>query len=304
MEFRRHQAISDLAAAAHALSPGLVAQTPSALLPTLQRAPVEAQVLYGQKTQESLWRATAKPDDDGLAAGAIVLAFLLAGADDDLYRCANQVADLDDVLERRWSEATPAIRAAFAHGFLHGIDVVARASMSGEKGLEPVPEGMQLTKEPADLVPTLVTIARSMTMEERRCVASADYGDDVEKHLSALNAVLAAKDCRMEDHAEEISWFPGEVVELAAYSPSAPGFVACTALLLANALQSGTYVPPVGMDAFYSASARGYGTLAPDERHAIRSAYRYLYESDPYFEPDLREGSRSQPMPLIAWSPT
>ena len=143
-----------------------------------------------------------------------------------------------------------------------------------------------LTSKPAAFQDALIRIAKSMTEEERLSVAHADSyrrDGDVEKHLAALNDVLARADCRFPDD----TWFPLEPVELVAWSPEAMGFVPCTALLLIDALGDGTFHANDGQGGLSSRWGLNYDAYCklPGELSApILRAFRFLYETADEFD--------------------
>lgn len=161
---------------------------------------------------------------------------------------------------------------------LRGLDGVANYSYSHEPTEYFLPEESRLTRAAEQVLPKLCEIARSMDWQTRKSVAAADYGCDVERHFEALNDVLSSDTCLFPKG--EV-WYPNEVVELVSYVRSTPGFVPCTALLLANALQGRDNV---GWFEFrWSKLAADYSDLPKSARAPILAGLRFLYETDEDF---------------------
>lgn len=136
------------------------------------------------------------------------------------------------------------------------------------------PEESRLTRTAEQILPRLCEIARSMDEPTRRSVAAADYGCDIERHHEALNDVLSSETCLFP---KDDVWYPSEVVELVSHVRSTSGFIPCTALLLANALQGRDNV---GWFEFrWSNMAADYNQLPKSIHAPILAGLRFLYES-------------------------
>lgn len=114
----------------------------------------------------------------------------------------------------------------------------------------------------------------------RISVSAADYGENISQHLIALNEVLSSKTCLFP---KDEFWYPSEVVELVSHVRSTPGFIPCTALLLANALQGRDNVG--WFDYRWGNLAADYNNLPQSSRAPILAGLRFLYESGEDFEP-------------------
>ena len=157
---------------------------------------------------------------------------------------------------------------------LRGLDTLEDLSYGHEQTECFQPETSRLTRTAEQVLPKLCEIAKAMDEPTRKSVAAADYGWEIDRHLEALNDVLSSETCLFPK--DEV-WYPSEVVELVSHSCAGSGFVPCTALLLANALQ--------GRDIFgwfqfrWSNLAADYNDLPKSVRTPILAGLRFLYES-------------------------
>lgn len=111
---------------------------------------------------------------------------------------------------------------------------------------------------------------QSLTPQELRFIAEADYGIKAERHLQALQRFV--QDGGMLHQGQ--SWFPYEVIELRSHHCQ-PGhereFVACTLVVIA-AVASG-YDTWTDLDIKFENRAQDYDALEPHYRESILSAY-------------------------------
>ena len=111
----------------------------------------------------------------------------------------------------------------------------------------------------------------SASTAELEYIASADYGQDVAKHLQALQLVIHSQDgvCN-----EDQSWFPYEVIELVSHALK-PGheqeFAICTLLVIHNVL-SGTD-SATDLASKFKRRASDYDVLPAPLRDEILDAY-------------------------------
>lgn len=140
------------------------------------------------------------------------------------------------------------------------------------------------TVDADDIIAPLCRIAREMTEEQLGSIAKADYGRDIEKHLTALRKLLKHEQCRFP---EDDVWFPAEVVELVGYDPNAKGFIGCTAILIVNdVIRKGR----VDLMSFrWMNEAKTYCKLPDDLYGPVLRGIRHIYEAygggwDPYRE--------------------
>ena len=177
-----------------------------------------------------------------------------------------------DAFAKHYREAPPRIRSAI----MNGLEEARKLGFVSESIQPSVADRSTVTQD--EIVSALIEIARKLTPEEREVVSIQDYGDDAEKHLSALNQVLASKTCRFTD-----SWYPAETVELVSYVPGETGFVGCTALVLLNAIYDGD---DVGHAEFRWQTKRfAYHDMTDDARKQILGAFRHLYETAEFWSP-------------------
>lgn len=167
-------------------------------------------------------------------------------------------------------QAPHKLRAAI----LRGLDALEDLSYRYGTNEYFLPKESRLTRPINQVLPKLCTIARGMDLPTRKSVAAADHGCDIEKHLEALENVLAAENCTFSN---DEYWYPSEVVELASHVRDSPGFVPCTALLLANAVQGKN---DLGWFEFrWSNLAADYNALPDSVRAPILAGLRCLYEA-------------------------
>ncbi|WP_143534385.1 hypothetical protein [Roseovarius albus] len=190
--------------------------------------------------------------------------------------------DRSSDFEWEWDECADIYRSAPApirSALMNGFEVARQYDLVSEQ-IRPT-KGDLTTYSTSEIIAPLLDIARALTNEERAEIATADYGCNIDKHRSALDALLNSADCRFHD-----SWFPTEVVSLVAYVSGATGFEGCSALILANAIYNN--------DNSDSASYRwqsnkfSYLDLPLAAGKPIISAFRHLYETitdwDPFFD--------------------
>lgn len=185
---------------------------------------------------------------------------------------AGGTKELAEMAAARIRTAHPTLRAAI----LRGTDTLEDHAYRYEPATYILPEFTRLTHRAEEILPELCQLARSMDPKTRTNVAKADYGDGSGEHLAALNAVLATEDCMFPK--DEV-WFPSEVVELVAHVRSTPGFVQCTALLLANAIPTND---KMGWFPFrWERLGSEYNALPDSTRSVILAGIRCLYEAEP-----------------------
>ena len=155
-----------------------------------------------------------------------------------------------------------------------------------------------LTNSTGEVIAKLIALARRLTAEERTEISAGDYGCDIGKHRAALDALLETEDCRFAD-----TWFPAEVVELTAHVPDAPGFVGCTALVLANAIYDGDKVDHAAFR--WHQHRHAYHRLASVQAQLLLRAFRILYEAIPDWDPfwDVVTPDRMSLDHFIPWQP-
>lgn len=155
-----------------------------------------------------------------------------------------------------------------------GLDTLEDLSYSYEPTEYFQPNKSRLTRTADQILPKLCEVAKAMDEPTRKSVAAADYGCDIDRHLEALNDVLSSETCLFP---KDDVWYPSEVVELVSHVRATSGFVPCTALLLANALQGSDNV---GWFEFrWSNLAADYNDLPESVRTPILAGLRFLYES-------------------------
>lgn len=161
---------------------------------------------------------------------------------------------------------------------LRGLDVLEDLEPRWEPVEYLISDASRLTRPADKILQRLRNIARGMDRWTRESVAAADYGYRAEEHLRALNDVLATDDCLFPKDGTS---FPSEVVCLVACVRDTPGFVRCTALLLANAIPT---IDEKGWFPFnWENLGPDYNALPDNVRLAILAGIRNLYEIDNEF---------------------
>jgi hypothetical protein len=220
---------------------------------------------------ETLLLSASMPDDDFEAfvvATMILLADRLQGGagPDDLYWHWDAFAE-------HYLTAAPVPRAALMLGF-HGL-ADAGLLPAADIHLRPV-SGVEVARVRADLR----AIAETTGDDVLRAIAGADYGGGAPGRLAALRDVIVSQGSVLRPGQD---WAPSEVLELASHDPAHPGHLAATAVLLGTAMALGD---AQGWFSYrWEQQALVYERLPGGARWAVLSAIRYLYETDPGFEP-------------------
>ncbi|MEM9342835.1 MAG: hypothetical protein AAGA87_07300 [Pseudomonadota bacterium] len=207
-------------------------------------------------------------DGAGIAAAIIVANDLQHGL------WSGDARDLVEMASAHVCASPSDLRAAV----LRGVDTLDFARYTWDATEHLWPEVSRVTRDAEPILPELFRIARAMDEPTRKSVAAADYGSDIDKHLGALNDVLASEDCLFPKND---AWYPSEVVELVAHVAETPGFTPCTALLLANSLQGRDMTDWFEFRWIHLATK--YKRLPSRVRLPILAGIRHLYERDEEF---------------------
>ena len=116
----------------------------------------------------------------------------------------------------------------------------------------------------------LTSLLQSLEPDELRFIAERDYGQDVERHLLALQAVVTQGGTFPQGEY----WYPYEVVELGAHALETGHereFAACTLLVL-RAIADG-FDTSTDLESKLADRAADYGKLQPELRSAVLAAY-------------------------------
>lgn len=224
-----------------------------------------------EKLHAELMMAASMPDQSHSAfitATMILLADRLqyGAGQDDLYWNW-------DAFQERFREAPAPLRAALMNGFraAHQLRLVK---------LEHVPAGSDLrTYDTDDLRRLLKIIARGMTCEIRRKVASLAADETAEVHLKALDNCLRGS-CILSEFG---AWFPAEVVEQVSLDPVHEAYAACTALMILDAFE--THDSGGKMAYRYETHADAYILLPTEVRVPLLAGLRHLHEMDTEWQP-------------------
>lgn len=221
------------------------------------------------KCYETLACAALDSAEDAELAVAVLIA-------NDLQKglWSGDARELGEAAVERIQGASPKLRSAI----LRGLDVLEDYETRYEPAKYVLPNESRLTRPKEEFLQKLCHIARGMDQWTRKSVAAADYGYRTDEYLEALNDVLSSEDCRFP---QDESLSPSEVVNLVAYVRDTPGFVRCTALLLANAVPT---LDKRGWFGFrWERLAVDYNELPQGVRGPIMAGIRYLYEADKNF---------------------
>lgn len=278
MTFRKLQVILDLRRVAikHLERTSITASLERSLLTTLENSISERVPRWKLELPKETYRevhlraVSAENNHQFLGATCILLL--------DRFENSERGSDFEwewDAFAARYRSADAPTRAAIMNGLDQGrkdslISDVVRPSLS------------DCTTEPVlEVIHPLFQLAKSLTEEERKWIAQADYGENVKRHLSALNELLETDNCI---YPTGEAWFPAEVVELVSHDSRNPGFVGCTAITLINAIADND--SQGNADFRWRSHRYSYGALAPTQRGAFQDGFRHLYEVlrdwDPY----------------------
>jgi hypothetical protein len=144
--------------------------------------------------------------------------------------------------------------------------------------LEGIENVMFHSKPREDVYKALISIIKSAELAELSSIASSDYGYMTEKHLKALQFVVASDNCKYPKDGE---WYPAEVVELSSHVSSNGGYLIATAIVFLNALYDNDGCSH--MEFRWENQHEYYKTLNDPYRSAFLAAVRSEYECIFYF---------------------
>lgn len=265
-QFRQAQSAFDLIWLLQAQDDVLLAEIGGQTFPKIVR---EKSCRFENETDATCFEQLAATALEAQEGADIAVAMIVAN---DLQRglWCGDTKDFAEMAAKRVLAAGRPLRTAI----LRGLDTLEDLSYDFEPTEYFQPDKSRLTRTSEQILPKLCEVAKVMDEPTRKSVAAADYGCDIDRHLEALNDVLSSETCLFPK--DEV-WYPSEVVELVSHVRETSGFVPCTALLLANALQGRDYV---GWFEFrWSNLAADYNNLPKSVRTPILAGLRYLYES-------------------------
>ncbi|MEM9783586.1 MAG: hypothetical protein AAF899_14060 [Pseudomonadota bacterium] len=233
-----------------------------------------APVADGGPMRDAVMLAAVSTEEDPVGA-MVATAMLLAQT--------IETRDHSDDWLWAWEALSPYLRSAPARVRAALMNGFKRAREIGIAADEVRPSDQDcLTRDSNEVLKRLFAIARSMTDEQRATVATYDYGQDVERQLDALNTVLAHPSCAIGAAVSE-TWFPSEVVELAAYDHEAVGFVPCFALVMIWTVQDRSYAHS-NVGSRWSGARRICLSLPMPIRKPILDGVRHCYEGFDSFD--------------------
>ncbi|CUI61653.1 hypothetical protein [Cognatishimia activa] len=203
---------------------------------------------------------------------ALAMAILVAN---DLQRglWAGSSVEFADLCLDGLKSAPNELRSAVLRGLDAEIDFPFQVTYPMPERI--LPNVCRLTFELEQVLPSLCSIAREMDEAARKSVSRADYGADADRHFEALNEVLDRETCLFD---KEERWLPAEAVGLVSHVSGNSSFVHCTALLLANAVQTGDFYSDFSFR--WMQHATYYNSMIERFRAPIIAGVRYLYETD------------------------
>ncbi|MEO9651211.1 MAG: hypothetical protein ABJF60_15520 [Roseobacter sp.] len=275
MTFATLQVVSDLQSAAASGFTRLAARLSPGLDMVLRSLIFDQE---GQMTRQDvidlhaeLMMIASMPDDDHasfMTATVVLLSDRLqygAGEDDLFWNW--------DAFQERYREAPSPIRAAVMNGFrcAHGLDLVK---------LDDLPRGTDLrTYDETDLIRLLKIISRSMTEDIRDTVSALAPDEIRDVHRKALENCLKSS-CVLSEFG---GWFPCEVIEQVTLDSEHPGYAACTAMMILDAIV--TRDDAGKMAQRYEEQAGDYNLLPPEQRVPLLAGLRHLHEMESNWEP-------------------
>jgi hypothetical protein len=230
---------------------------------------------FGHDTDVGCYEAIASAVLDGTEDAELAVALLVAN-NLQTGRWSGDTKEFAEVAVENVAMAHSRLRTAI----LRGLDTLEDTAIRYEPAEYLLPKESRLTLPRDEVLPRLCDLARSVDQATCNSIAAADYGQDTARHLEALRDVLSKEDCQFPNNDV---WYPSEVVELVAHVRSTPGFVPCTALLLANALPTNDEMG--WFDFRWHTLAADYNALPDSARAPILAGMRYLYEADAEFMP-------------------
>ena len=175
--------------------------------------------------------------------------------------------------EDKYTTLEPPIRTTIMRGFF----TLSKRNYRNHLGDVEIP-----FPEPAGnkdrILEKLKNVARKVQPMVLESISKADYSYRAEEHLAALKTLVYEKDFQLPS-----DWtVPREVLQLTGHVETNVGFQFSTAILLMNAISS-SYLD-FDMEVRWEEAER-YFALPSEERDAILSAYRFLYETEKHWNP-------------------
>ena len=275
MTFTTLQVISDLQSAAVAAFSDLSNAASPAIEPQLRTLVFEQEckltVSQAEGLHSELMMLASMPDQDHPAFMAATIILLLdrlqfGAGDDDLFWNWN-------AFESQYRDAVSPVRAAVMNGFrcAHSLGLVQ---------LDALPKAADLrTYDESDLRRLLKIIARSMTYDVRQSVATLAPEEIRDVHLKALENCLKTS-CVLSEFG---GWFPVEVVDQVSLDSTHPGYAACTALMILDAIETKDIAGKMAYR--YEEQADDYNLLPAEQRVPLLAGLRHLHEMDHIWEP-------------------
>ena len=293
-DFRTHQALSDLRALCLALKPEGLFPNPALAAEfseCLKASSATGKLTFSPELNDVLWMAAVSPElqrDVFLTGTAALLIHALQNIE-----FPQDLSWLWEDFNSIYRTAPPPVRAALMNGFER-----LRHHCLLPVDCKPAQEDL-LTRSQSEVEDLLIPIARSMTPAEVESIAAADYyGEDIARHKTALEELLNSSSLA---YPKGEVWYPAEVIELTSHVQGAAGWLPCTAIVLLDAVRD---LDGVSNAEFrFEQQWRDYSRLPAQTRSALHAAFRYLYESDEFWDPSFKGRARleSSDLPALDW---
>ena len=181
--------------------------------------------------------------------------------------------DFYEMSEGEYATLEPPVRAAIMRGFYVLSKRNYRNHLADARISFPEPAGNKNL-----ILEKLRNVARKVHPMVLESISKANYGIWAEEHLAALKILVYEKDFRLPSTWTE----PHDVLELTSFGETGAGFQFSTAILMIDAIL--VSYSDYNME-FRWGKAERYFALPSEERDAILSAFRFLYESDEHWNP-------------------
>ena len=182
--------------------------------------------------------------------------------------------DFYEMSEDEYASLGPSIRATIMRGFYILSKRNYRNHLYNIEIPFPEPVGNK-----DRILEKLKNVARKVHPMVLESISKANYGIWAEEHLAALKILVYEKDFQLPSDWTE----PHDVLELTSFGETGAGFQFSTAILMIDAIL--VSYTDYNM-AFRWGKAGRYFVLPSEERDAVLSAFRFLYESDEHWEPE------------------
>ncbi|EBA16522.1 methylmalonyl-CoA mutase [Roseobacter sp. SK209-2-6] len=292
-DFRTHQVLSDLRALCRFLEPEGLFPNPALAAEFsewLDASSAAGKLAFSKELNDALWMAAVSPELQRDAFLTSTAALLMGSLQNTQF--PQDLSWFWEDFNSIYRTAPPPVRAALMNGYER-----LRHNCLLSVDCKPAQEDL-LTRSLSEVEDLLIPIARRMTPAEIESIAAADYGMDKARHKTALEELL---DSPSLAYPKGEVWYPAEVIELTSYVQGAAGWLPCTAIVLLDAVR--TLDDRSNAEFNFGGQWRDYSRLPALTRSAVHAAFRYLYESDEFWDPSFKGRARfkSSGLPTLDW---